>query len=255
MDTRADGRGFGRAILAATTFLTRLPVDRRGAVGPADVARGVVVFPVVGAAVGAISAAVAWALGFAFPMGIAAVGAVTIELIITGGLHLDGLADTVDGYGGHTRERSLEIMRDHMVGVYGASAIVVDLLGKTLVIAALTEHAGGMWMLVAAGAVSRATAGILGSVEPSARSEDGLGRALADHVRPASVASAAVIGVAIALASGGVRGLIACVASAAVGVLWAWRCRRRLGGMTGDTLGAVVEMTALIVLLVGLAFR
>jgi adenosylcobinamide-GDP ribazoletransferase len=255
MDTRADGGSVGRAILAATAFLTRLPVDRRGAIGPADVARGVVAFPVVGAAVGATSAAVAWALGFAFPAGVAAVSAVAIELILTGGLHLDGLADTLDGYGGSTRERTLEIMRDHAIGVYGIAAIAVDLLSKTVVIAALAERAGGLWMLIAAGAVSRATAGVLGSVEPYARSSDGVGRVLGDRGRPALVASAAAIGVAIAFASGGMRGLIGCAAATAAAGVWAWRCRRRLGGMTGDTLGAAVEMTAVVVLLVGLAYR
>lgn len=255
MDTRADGGGIGRAIIAATAFLTRLPIDRRGIVGPADVARGVVVFPVVGAAVGASAAAVAWMLGLAFPAGVAAVGAVAVELILTGGLHIDGLADTFDGYGGASRERALEIMRDHAIGVYGAAAIAVDLVWKTVVIAVLIERAGGLWMLIAAGAISRATAGVLGSVEPYARPSGGTGGVLGDHGRPAWAVGAAFIGLAIASASGGLRGLIACAAATAAAGVWAWSCRRRLGGMTGDTLGAAVEMTELLVLLVGLAFR
>jgi cobalamin 5'-phosphate synthase/cobalamin synthase len=253
--TRTDGGGIGRAILAAAAFLTRLPIDRQGVVGPADVARGVVVFPVVGAAVGASAAAVAWTLGLAFPAGVAAVGAVAVELIITGGIHVDGLADTFDGYGGDTRERALEIMRDHAIGAYGVAAIAVDLLSKTLVIAALAERAGGLWMLIAAGAVSRATAGVLGSLVPYARPSGGTGGVLGEHGRPTWAVCAAMVGVAIASASGGVRGLFACAAAAAVAAVWAWRCRRRLGGMTGDTLGAAVEMTASVVLLAGLAFR
>lgn len=255
MSTRAAGGRIGRAILAAAAFLTRLPIDRRGIVEPADVARGVVVFPVVGAAVGASAAAVAWMLGLAFPAGVAAVGAVAVELILTGGLHLDGLADTFDGYGGDTRERALEIMRDHAIGVYGAAAIAVDLLWKTVVIAALVERTGGLWMLIAAGAASRAIAGVLGSVEPYARSSGGTGGVLGEHGRPVWAVCAALIGLAIATASGGVRGLIASAAAAAAAGLWAWRCRQRLGGMTGDTLGAVVEMTEVVVLLVGVAYR
>jgi cobalamin 5'-phosphate synthase/cobalamin synthase len=198
---------------------------------------------------------VAWALGRAFPVGVAAVGAVAVGLILTGGLHLDGLADTIDGYGAASRERALEIMRDHAIGVYGAAAIAVDLIGTTLVIAALAEQAGGLWMVIAAGAVSRAAAGILGSVEPYARASGGTGSVLAQHGHRAGAWWAAIIGLAIAAASGGVRGLIGCAAAALVAGVWAWRCRRRLGGMTGDTLGAAVEMTAIVVLLVGLAYR
>ena len=191
----------------------------------------------------------------AFPVGVAAVGAVAVGLILTGGLHLDGLADTIDGYGATSRERALEIMRDHAIGVYGAAAIAVDLIGTTLVIAALAEQAGGLWMVIAAGAVSRAAAGILGSVEPYARASGGTGSVLAQHGHRTGTWWAAIIGLAIAAVSGGVRGLIGCAAAALVAAVWAWRCRRRLGGMTGDTLGAAVEMTAIVVLLVGLAYR
>lgn len=254
VDTRADGGGIGRAMHAASSFLTRLPIDRGGRVGPADIARGVVLFPVVGGLVGAIAAAVGWMLGLAFPAGVAAIGAVAVELILTGGLHIDGLADTLDGYGGETRERTLQIMRDHAIGTYGAAAIAIDLMAKTVLIAALAERAGGLWMVVAAGAVSRAAAGVLGSVVPPARAS-GAGAMLGERRRPLRAAGAALVGVAIASASGGLRGLIASVAAASVAGVWAWSCRRRLGGMTGDTLGAAVEMTAGVVLLIGLAFR
>jgi cobalamin 5'-phosphate synthase/cobalamin synthase len=242
-------------MLAAAAFLTRLPIDRRGAIAPEDVGRGVAWFPVVGAGIGAVMAGVAWTLGHAFPVGVAAVGAVAVGLILTGGLHLDGLADTIDGYGATSRERALEIMRDHAIGVYGAAAIAVDLIGTTLVIAALAEQAGGLRMVIAAGAVSRAAAGILGSVEPYARASGGTGSVLAQHGSRAGAWWAAIIGLAIAAVSGGVRGLIGCAAAALIAAVWAWRCRRRLGGMTGDTLGAAVEMTAIVVLLVGLAYR
>jgi cobalamin 5'-phosphate synthase/cobalamin synthase len=255
VDTRAHGGGIGRSILAAAAFLTRLPIDRRGVVGPSDIARGVVVFPVVGALIGACAAGVAWTLGLAFPSGVAAVGAVAVEVILTGGLHVDGLADTCDGYGGATRERALEIMRDHSIGTYGAVAIVVDLLLKTVVIAALIDRSGGLWTLVAAGAVSRAIVGVLGIVAPYARPIVGIGGVLTDHGRPKWAASAAVLGLAIASAAAGTRGLIASAVAAGAAGVWTWRCRRRLGGMTGDTLGATVEGTEALVLVVGLAFR
>ncbi len=255
MDTRADGGGIGRSILAATSFLTRLPIDRKGAVGPADIARSVVVFPVVGALIGAAAVGVAWTLALAFPAVVAAVGAVAAEVVLTGGLHVDGLADTCDSYAGATRERALEIMRDHMIGAYGSAAIVVDLLLKTVVIAELLDRPGGLWTLVAAGAISRAIVGVLGTVAPYARPSGGIGGALSDHGRTAWAVGAALLGVAIAAATAGIRGLIASGVAAGVAAVWTWRCRRRLGGMTGDTLGATVEGTQALVLLAGLAFR
>jgi cobalamin 5'-phosphate synthase/cobalamin synthase len=255
MDTRSHRAGVGRSIVAATAFLTRLPIDRRGVVEPADITRGVVVFPAVGALIGGCAAGVAWTLGLAFPAGVAAVGAVAAEIVVTGGFHLDGLADTGDGYGGTTRERVLEIMRDHSIGTYGAAAIVVDLLLKTVVIAGLIDRPGGLWTLVAAGAVSRAIVGVLGIVAPYARPIIGIGGVLSDHGRPMWAGSATVLGLGIAWAAAGVRGLIATAVAAGAAAVWTWSCRRRLGGMTGDTLGASVEGTTVIVLLVGLAFR
>ena len=235
METRAGGGGFGRAILAAAAFLTRLPIDRRGTIAREDVARGVALFPVVGAGIGAVMAGVAWTLGHAFPVGVAAVGAVAVGLILTGGLHLDGLADTIDGYGATSRERALEIMRDHAIGVYGAAAIAVDLIGTTLVIAALAELAGGLWMAIAAGAVSRAAAGSSAPSSPMPAPR-------VERVRCSpSTGTGRVHGGRRSSAwrsrrERRRRGSIGCAAAALVAAVWAWRCRRRLGGMTGDTL-------------------
>lgn len=244
-----------RAALAAVAFLTRLPVDRRGSIGPAGVARGVVAFPVVGAAIGGFAAAIAWTTALAFPVGVAAVAAVASELLVTGALHVDGLADTADGYGGATRERALEIMRDHSIGSYGTAAMLVDLLLKTTIVAGLVSRPGGLWMLVAAGALSRGAAGVLGAVVPYARPAGGTGSVLGGHVAPSLAWFAGSVAVVIAWAAGGMRGVVGAAAVAVAAAVWARRCRRRLGGITGDTLGAAVEGAEAIVLLVGLAFR
>ncbi|MGZ4108655.1 MAG: adenosylcobinamide-GDP ribazoletransferase [Actinomycetota bacterium] len=251
----AGGKGPRRAAIAAVAFLTRLPVDRRGGVEPADVARGVVVFPLAGAAIGGVAAGVAWTTAQAFPAIVAAIIAVASELVLTGGLHVDGLADTADGYGGATRERALEIMRDHSTGSYGTAAMLVDLLLKSALVAGLVNQPRGLWMLVAAGALSRGAAAVLGAAVPYAREDGGIGQVLSERAAPMSAWITGVLAVAIAWAAGGMRGLIGAVAVTLAAGLWAWRCRRRLGGITGDTLGATVEGAAAIVLLAGLAFR
>ena len=245
----------GRAVLAVVAFLTRLPVDRRGWVEPVDVARGLVLFPVVGAAIGGVVAVIALTTSLALPASVAAAVAVGAELVVTGALHADGLADTADGYGGATRERALEIMRDHSIGAYGTAAMLVDLLLKTTLVAGLVSRPGGLWMLVAAGAISRGAAAVLGATVPYARADDGTGRVLVERVSFGWIVCAGAVAVGIAWAAGGVRGLIgAAVVTVAAGI-WAWRCRRRLGGITGDTLGAAVEGAEAIALFVGLAFR
>src|SRR5436305_6052426 len=117
-----------RALLAAVSFLTRVPVGRFVALTETDVARGAVAFPVVGAAVGAAGAGVALLL--APPLSPVLAGGLGVAVMtgLTGAFHLDGLADTFDATGGATRDRSLEIMRDSRIGTFGATAVALALL-------------------------------------------------------------------------------------------------------------------------------
>src|SRR5262249_43919155 len=117
-----------RAAVAAVTFLTRVPVGRRVAVDAADVARGAGLFPGVGAARGAVAGAAAAGAGGPPPPRVAGGLAVGVAALLTGALHLDGLADTADALGARTRERALEIMRDPRIGTFGVVALAVVLL-------------------------------------------------------------------------------------------------------------------------------
>src|SRR5918999_885579 len=113
-------------LTAALAFLTRAPVPA------GDLVRAAPLFPVVGAALGAL------------------VGATAVGLAVTGALHVDGLADSADGLAGRDRDHALAIMRDHAVGTYGACALVLDLLAKTVALA----HLDAIFPVVAAFAVS-----------------------------------------------------------------------------------------------------
>jgi len=240
-----------QALRAAVAFLTRIPVDHGGSVDATAVARGAIYFPVVGALIGGASAGVAWALSMAFPTTIAALGAVATASVLTGTLHIDGLADTADGYGAANAARALQIMRDHAVGSYGLVAVFFDLAIKTAATAALIGKPGGLLFLVAAGALSRSAGVVIGALAPHARAEEGLGTLLAGLPRPLPVL-VAVLGTAIAVLCVRLPGLAAAGLVALAGVVWAWHCSRRLGGVTGDTLGAASEGSEVIVLLVGL---
>src|SRR3981081_4406692 len=105
-------------IRGALSFLTVVPVGRGTRFGAGDVGRGAIYFPLIGAGVGGAVALSAWAASLVLPLSLAALIGVAAGALLTGALHLDGLADTADGYGGRTRARALEIMRDHAVGSY-----------------------------------------------------------------------------------------------------------------------------------------
>jgi adenosylcobinamide-GDP ribazoletransferase len=239
-------------LVAATAFLTRIPVDRAVRVEPAAVARAAPFYPLVGGAVGALGGAVVDVSAGSLPaVAAAALGLATVALL-TGGMHLDALADTADGLGGGSRERSLEIMRDHAVGAYGAAAIGLDLLLKASLLAALLEDAEIVTSLVAAGALSRSVAPPLALALPYAR-PSGLGTALGRQVGLARVLIGLAIAVAIAVAALGIDALVVLAAVLALAVALALLLRRWLGGITGDTLGATIELAELTALSVAVA--
>ena len=240
MRAREGGRGFAVAI----SFLTRFPAGR-ASFEAEDLARGIAFFPLVAAAVGATTALVAIGLDRFLPPLIAGLVAVGWQTLLTGGLHLDGLADSADSYGARDREGALQIMRDPRVGSFGTIAIVLDVGIKAVAIAALL----GVRDVLGPG-VAATTLGSLSFLAgiPLPYAGGGTGRFLGDANAVAAVGAVAAAGVVVAVSIGlpsfGVAGL-----AVAVGALWSWHGRRRLGGVTGDTLGAADELIQLTVLL------
>jgi adenosylcobinamide-GDP ribazoletransferase len=238
------------ALAVAAGFLTRLPVHRDAATG--DLARAAPLFPLVGAALGAAVGSTALACASVVPPLIAGAIAVAVELAVTGALHADGLADSADGLAGRDREHALAIMRDHAVGVYGASALVLDLLAKAAALGTLGAE-GEILGVVAVFALSRAVPLVLAAALPYARPGTGTGRLLAERATLRSTAAGATLAVAIAAAAVRVDALALIACSAAVAVAVALAARRRIGGVTGDVMGAATELaatTGLIVLVV-----
>lgn len=236
-----------RAAAGAVSFLTRVPLGRSLDLRGEDVARGAVIFPLVGAAVGALCGGTALAVHHLLPSFAAASVAVTVAALATGGLHLDALADTFDAMGASSRARALEIMRDPRLGSFGAGALVFDSFLRVAAISALLDRGGAFRSLVAAGVLSRASSPALAAVLPSARAEGGVGSVLARVGIP--TAAVAVVGaLAATVLLMGVDGVwlgVAAVATVAgLGLIY----RRWLGGVTGDCLGAAIQLTETIVL-------
>jgi adenosylcobinamide-GDP ribazoletransferase len=219
----------------ALMLLTRLPAGRlRGEVP--TLAQAAWAFPLAGLLVGAIVAGIfETGRGLGWPASVAAGVALIAGLLVTGGLHEDGLGDVADGFGGgQTRERKLEIMKDSRLGSYGAIALVMALGLRWLLLAQL----GDAWRIVALAVASRALLVGALAVMPVARA-DGLGRS-ASGVGAARLVVGLVLGglalvAGLEFVPGLIVGLAMAVAVAATGLI-AWR---QIGGQTGDVLGTM----------------
>jgi adenosylcobinamide-GDP ribazoletransferase len=239
-----------RGLLAATTFLTRLPLGRASAaVTEADLRTGATWFPAVGGAIGVVAATAGWLCALRTPAGVAAVVAVFAEVGASGALHLDGLADTADGLGAASAGRDpLAAMREPGLGAFGVATLVLDLALRIATTAALLDGSFP-WAIVAAGAASRFAPIALAGRTRYLRPNDGRGVWLRDPLPALALGVAGVTAVAL-VALAGVSGGVAIAATAIVVVLGvAVVARRAFGGVTGDALGASVELTQTLGLL------
>ena len=227
----------------AVQFLTRLPVRDLGYT-PERMARTPKWHPAVGALIGAITGVVYLAGAQVWPPLVAVLVSVAAGLLLTGCFHEDGFADACDGLGGGaTRERVLEIMRDSRLGTYGVAGLTMMLAGKVAVLAALPVWAVP-FALVAGHAVSRAS-----SVQVLATSDyvrdHGTGKPVSEGIGGADLRFALLTAALACVPLMMAVGITAVLAGAAGLVAGRWlirsRFERRLGGYTGDCLGAVQQ--------------
>lgn len=221
-------------------FLTRIPVGGGSAPG-----RGVLWFPVIGAMVGAFSGLSYWSAAAVTSQLVAASLAVGVAVAITGAFHEDGLADTFDGLSSiRSVERQLEIMRDSRLGTFGVTALVLVLVGRVAAVGALDTGVSAIALLAWLHAVAAAVVLMVMVVSRPAKAAGSGAEYLAD-LRPFGLV---VVSVATALVGGLVVGTDTwmVVAGAAIGpaavAVWA---QRRIGGVTGDVLGACQQLALL----------
>jgi adenosylcobinamide-GDP ribazoletransferase len=238
-----------RGAAGAVAFLTRVPVGRWVDLDAADVARGGTLFPLVGAGIGAVAGELADALAGPLGPALGAVLGLAAATALTGVLHLDALADTADALGATSRERALEVMRDHAIGAYGATALVLCLAAKLAALARLAAAGDALRYAVCAAAVARLVPLLLSAALPYARPGGGAGRVL-DGLGTFRLAVAAAIAAGLC-ASLHALPLLGVGAAVALGTGLA--ARRWLGGVTGDVLGAAAELTEIASLVVAVA--
>jgi adenosylcobinamide-GDP ribazoletransferase len=242
------------ALAAALRFLTILPLPGRFGTAEKDLAHAAPFFPLVGLLLGCAAAPVAKLLFFLLPPLPAAALTILLLLAFSGGLHLDGLADTADGFfSARTRERMLEIMKDSSIGAMGAAALILILLLKTAALASLHDQRQLMAAVLLMPLAGRTAILLLMALLPYPR-EHGLGRLFALYFHSSAGKAAAAAGLLLcagtAYAVAGTRGLTAVSAVLLLTSLFARLCRRKIGGAAGDALGAACELaeTALVLL-------
>ncbi len=233
--------------ITALMFLTTLPVRPRAGAQPAPLGRAAPWFPLVGLLLGGLLTGAAAALGTLFPPLLAAVLLTALWAALTGGLHLDGLADCCDGLlAPVSAQRRLEIMKDPRMGSFAGIGLVLFLLLKVFALLSLPPGAGGWAALLLAPTLARWLVLWL-ALQPQARPA-GLGAALAEGLqKPALLA--AFLHVVLAAALGGWRGAAALLLGAAAAWLIQRTAQTRLGGITGDVMGLCIEMVELVTLL------
>ena len=237
----------------ATAFLTRIPVARRGG-GAGRLADAAWAFPLVGAGVGAV-AALAFLLAQLVGLGDwpAALSAVLAAIALTGALHEDGLGDTADGLiGGQDRDHALAVMRDSRLGTFGVLAIVLSVLLRTAALARIGDAVHSGLALIAAHAASRGALPVAMRVMAPARA-DGLGVEAGRPGAPAAIAAVTISVLTSLAAFGPIRGAIALGAAGAAVFAAGALAQRRIGGYTGDVLGAFQQIGEIVVLLTAAA--
>ncbi len=225
------------------SFLTRLPMGR---IDVDDyfraLGRRASLFPLAGLVVGGVALAADQAAGLLFARDIRSAAAILATIWVTGALHLDGLMDTADGIGsGRSRERMLEIMRDSRVGAMGVVAGVAALLLRYALLTGLAPERRWQALLLAP-ALGRMCITAAAGLWPAARvGQPSLGGSFAAHVGRWQVAGALAVGLGIALV-GSARGMAAWFLALTAALLAARFLAARLGGLTGDTYGAINEV-------------
>ncbi|MCB5188223.1 adenosylcobinamide-GDP ribazoletransferase [Methylobacillus caricis] len=230
-----------RLLLLALGFFTRLPLPEIKDFRQSDLNEAARYFPLVGWLVGIVAAVAVGLLGDIVPLEVAIILSMMATAYLTGGFHEDGLADSVDGLGGGwEKEQALTIMKDSRLGSYGAMALVFTLLLKFESLLHISVTLLPL-VLFAGHALSRLAAVLVIATQDYVRDE-GKAKPLAHHLSKTSLLLAALFGLLPML----FLSLQLWAAMLPVAVVWIWfslKLKKRLGGYTGDCLGAMQQLT------------
>jgi adenosylcobinamide-GDP ribazoletransferase len=233
--------------LYAVSLLTVIPVRLKTSPEPGDSGRAAIWFPWIGLLIGSCVAFVKLGLGAVLPPLVGASVCVAAWAILTGGLHLDGLADCCDGLLHPSNpQRRLEIMRDPHLGSFGVTGLIMILLIKTTALATLPSTPAGLLSILLAAVLGRWLV-LLAGLQPLAR-PGGMGADMALGLNRRTVLVSAILPTALATMIG-LAGWLAAGLAICAGLGLFALARARIGGVTGDVFGATVELVEAVLLL------
>jgi adenosylcobinamide-GDP ribazoletransferase len=241
-----------KRFLVALQFLTVLPVRIRSEIAPEDFGRSLRYFPLIGLLLGLALSGAALLLSF-LPHPVTAVLILTMSIVLTGGIHLDGFADTCDGLGGlRPKEKILEIMRDSRVGVMGVTGLFCLLSLKGVLIASMPP--GILWKLLILMTVLARWSQVLVCCTSSYARAEGKARYFVEYAGRRDFFAAGLLTVVVFLFLAQLRGLVLLSLSLLPLLLFITYVKRRIGGVTGDVIGAASEIGEVAVLFFGLIY-
>jgi adenosylcobinamide-GDP ribazoletransferase len=242
-----------RRLVEAIRFLTIVPLPGAGHDTADELPGATAFFPVVGILIGVAAACLATGLWALFPAGVASVLLVTALAAVSGGFHMDGLADTADGFfSARPKARVLEIMKDSHIGAMGVMAVVCVLAMKVAAIASMGQP--DVWKAAFLMPVAGRCSLVIGiAILPAAGVDGGLGKLFSQRRSSLAALWALAVLSAAGWATSGSRGLIAAGAAVVVVAVFSAACYGKIGGSTGDTLGATCELAETAVALAWVA--
>jgi len=248
-----------RQIIAQILFLTRIPVPLKTGFNEDDLVKGVIFAPIAGLITGSILAGAYFLLyisGLYIP---AVISVIVLEIIITGGLHLDGLADTADGFFSYRpKEKVIQIMKDPHVGTNGILALIIVILMKCALLFSLNRVSLPFYLIVIP-ILSRMNIAWCAGLSVYAGKEKSLAKLIVESTGTRRIIINTIISCLIILAIFGMKKIILTISLVLIATgfasLFSYYSRKKINGITGDVIGAVIELTEVVILISLLVFE
>lgn len=243
-----------KGFLQAISFLTILPVGQAHAPAGKDLARSMAFFPLAGLVIGLLLALGHHLFSFFLPKAVVLWFVIGLLAFLTRGLHLDGLADTMDGLAsGGTKEKILEVMRDSRIGPFGVISLILLLGAKYFCLDQIPDSSLSCSFIVMS--VLGRNAMVLVCYRSSYARSNGLAKPFVEHLRIHEVAVSFLSALGIALLLMRLQGIVAFFGVGLLSLGCRFFFKRRLGGITGDILGATNELSEVLCLVILIAFE